>query len=300
MKPLLLCLIGPTAVGKTDLAIRLAKDLKTEIISCDSRQMYQEMKIGTAVPSKEQLGEVPHHFIQHLSIHDYYSVFAYETAALVTLDRLFKQTPIVVLTGGSGLYLNALLWGMDDIPDPDPDIRQRLEERLQQEGLDSLRLELKRLDPDYYQEVDIKNPNRILRGLEVCLTTGKPFSTYRLRSKRSRRFDHQIICLNRDRAELFERINQRVDQMVETGLLEEASRLYPYKSLNALKTVGYREIFEWMDGKTDKITAIEWIKRNTRRYARRQITWNKKYEEALWLDAASDNLLEEIKNNLLW
>lgn len=286
MKKQLICLIGPTSVGKTEHAIRLAKELNTEIISCDSRQIYKEMRIGTAVPEPFQLESVKHHFIGTESIHNYYSVYQFELDALQKSAELFKKYDRLVLTGGSGLYLNALIYGMDDIPDPDPEIRKNLEIRLETEGLDSLRFDLKRLDPEYYAEVDLRNPKRVMRGLEVCLTTGRAFSQFRNRSARERPFAHQIICLDRERSSLHSRINKRVDLMVEAGLIEEAKSLFPHRHLNALKTVGYRELFEAFDGKLSLEEAIELIKRNTRRYARRQITWNKRYKNAQWFDAA--------------
>lgn len=299
MKKQLICLIGPTAVGKTDLSIKLAKELNTEIISCDSRQVYKELKIGTAVPNQQQLDAVPHHFIANVSIHDYYSVFEYETGVLNKLNLLFQKYDLIVLSGGSGLYLDALLYGMDDIPDPDPEIRENLEKRFQKEGIESLRFDLKRLDPVYYDEVDIRNPKRVMRGLEVCLTTGKPFSYYRTRSTSKRPFSHKIICLNRDRGILHDRINQRVDLMIKSGLVDEATKLYPYRHLNALKTVGYRELFEAMEKNEAFEDAIELIKRNSRRYARRQITWNKRYKEAEWFDAAEGDKIIALTNNYL-
>ncbi len=294
----LICIVGPTAVGKTDLAIDLAEQLRTEIISCDSRQFYAEMKIGTARPEAYQLERVKHYFIGHLSIHNYYSVYGYELDALRQLKALFSQRSQVVLVGGSGLYLDALLYGMDDIPDPDPEIRKKLIERFEDEGVESLRFELKRLDPDYYQSTDIQNPKRILRGLEVCLSTGKPFSSFRVRQTESRYFTPYIICLDRERANLHKRINQRVNLMMEEGLEAEARRLIPFKGHNALKTVGYKELFEFFDGLIDLEKAVELIKRNTRHYARRQISWNKRYDEALWinLDQEGDKIPEIIQH----
>ncbi|MEA1878277.1 MAG: tRNA (adenosine(37)-N6)-dimethylallyltransferase MiaA [Bacteroidota bacterium] len=299
MKKQLICLIGPTSVGKTEHAINLAKELNTEILSCDSRQIYKEMRIGTAVPEPSQLESVKHHFIATESIHNYYSVYQFELDALQKSAELFKKYDKLVLTGGSGLYLNALIYGMDDIPDPDPEIRRNLEIRLQKEGLESLRFDLKRLDPEYYAEVDLRNPKRVMRGLEVCLTTGQTFSHYRNRSARERPFAHKIICLDRERSSLHSRINKRVDLMVEAGLIEEVKSLFPHRHLNALKTVGYRELFEAFDGKLSIEEAIELIKRNTRRYARRQITWNKRYKKAQWFDAAeADNLIALTKDYL--
>jgi len=299
MKKQLICLIGPTSVGKTELSIRLAKELKTEIISCDSRQIYKEMRIGTAVPELSQLQSVKHHFIASESIHNYYSVYQYELDALKKTAELFKKYDQLVLTGGSGLYLNALIYGMDDIPDPDPEIRNRLEERLEKEGLDSLRFDLKRLDPEYYAEVDLRNPKRVMRGLEVCMTTGQTFSQFRNKSAQKRPFHHSILCLDRERSSLHTRINKRVDLMIESGLINEVKTLFPYRHLNALKTVGYRELFEAFEGKQTIETAIELIKRNTRRYARRQITWNRRYKNAKWFDATqADSILTWTKNYL--
>lgn len=294
-KKKILCIIGPTAVGKTDLSMDLALELDTEIISCDSRQVYREMRIGTAVPEAQYLQKVTHHFIGSVSVEDYYSVYRYEVDALAKAEELFRKRDFIVLTGGSGLYLDAFLFGMDDIPDPDPEIRKDLEERLVVEGMESLRFELKRLDPEYYGTVDLKNPKRVMRGLEVCLSTGKTFSQFRIRSTEARSFEYQIFCLDRERAELHQRINTRVDSMMKNGLLEEVKNLYPHRHLNALKTVGYRELFDAIDGKHSFETAVELIKRNTRRYARRQLTWNKKYKDSIWLDAKyQDVILKEI------
>jgi len=293
----LICIIGPTGVGKTDISIKLAQNLSTEIVSCDSRQMFREMSIGTAVPDAKQLVQVIHHFIQTISIHDYYSVYEYELDALRCLEKLFSKNENVILTGGSGLYLDALLYGMDDIPDPDPVIRQELEERYHREGLDNIRFELKKLDPEYYDEVDKRNYKRVIRGLEVCLTTGKTFSYFRRRAHRERDFEHHIICLDRERSQLHERINTRVDKMISDGLVQEARKLYHLRNLNALKTVGYRELFEAFDGDISEETAIELIKRNSRRYARRQITWNKRYKDAVWFDAQKEEeILKHVMN----
>jgi tRNA dimethylallyltransferase len=285
MNKQLICIIGPTGVGKTELSISLAKALNTEIISCDSRQMFREMSVGTAVPSATQLSEVKHHFVQSISIYDYYSVYEYELDANRLLMELFRENDQVLLSGGSGLYLDALLFGMDDIPDPDPLIREELENRFNSEGLSNMLQELEMLDPEYYAEVDKNNSKRVIRGLEVCLTTGKTFSNYRIRSPRKREFDAKIICLDRERSVLHQRINERVDEMILKGLVEEAKSLYPLRQLNALKTVGYRELFDAFDGNIGIDEAISLIKRNSRRYARRQITWNKKYQDAVWFDA---------------
>jgi len=274
----LIIITGPTAVGKTDLAIRLAQHWKTEILSCDSRQIYKEMKIGTAVPEPSQLEAVPHHFIANISIHDYYSVFQFEQQAIALLDQLFLTRQKVVMTGGSGLYMDCIINGIDDIPDPDPQIRDLLKERLANEGLASLLLQLSELDPLYFSQVDKKNPARVIRGLEVCLSAGKPFSSFRKRQKPVRNFSWKLICLELPREELYARIDFRVDQMMEQGLLKEAEELYPYRNMSALNTVGYRELFDFFEDKFDINEAIRLIKRNTRHYARRQITWNNRYE----------------------
>ena len=297
----LVCIIGPTAVGKTDLSIKLALKLNTEIISCDSRQMYREMRIGTAVPSASQLTQVKHYFIRNISIHDYYSVYEYELDALKQLDILFRNHDQVVLTGGSGLYLDALLYGMDEIPDPDPTIRQEIIKRFEDEGIEALRFELKRLDPEYYNSTDIRNPKRIMRGLEVCMSTGQPFSQFRIRKTEKRSFNSTIICLDRERSMLHQSINQRVDMMIDEGLETEAHSLYPFRETNALKTVGYRELFQYFDGDHSLNKAIDLIKRNSRRYARRQISWNKKYKNAIWINLDGtdlDNPLKQIVNSL--
>lgn len=274
----LLIIAGPTGIGKTDLSIQLARHWKTEIISCDSRQMYREMKIGTAVPDLDQLASVPHHFIGNLSIHDYYNVFNYETDVLTLLDEMYKQRNLYIVTGGSGLYLDAVLYGMDDIPDPDPILRKQLTQRIREDGVNKLAQELKEIDPEYYNEVDINNPKRVLRGLEVWYSTGKKFSSFRIRKNVPRPFTPIIINLEMEREDLYSRINLRVDIMIEAGLIKEAQSLYPNKNLNALNTVGYKELFKHFDGQYSLEEAIRLIKRNSRHYAKRQITWNKKYK----------------------
>ena len=274
----LIILVGPTGIGKTDMSIEVAKYFDTEIISCDSRQMFREMNIGTAVPSPSQLEAVSHHFIGNLSIHDYYNVFSYETDVLKLLEKLFEEKDHVVLAGGSGLYLDAVLFGMDDIPDPDPILREKLTKRIEAEGVAPLAEELRIIDPEYYSEVDHNNPKRVLRGLEVWHSTGKKFSSFRIRKNRSRPFTPQIINLEMDRELLYKRINRRVNLMLEMGMKQEAISLYPQRALNALNTVGYKEWFGHFDGLYPEEEALRLIKRNTRRYAKRQITWNKKYD----------------------
>jgi len=299
-KKYLLIITGPTGIGKTELSVRLAGYFNTEIISCDSRQMYREMKIGTAVPSSEQMAGIPHHFIGNLSIHDYYNVFHYETDVLNLLNKLYSTTDIVILCGGSGLYLDAVLQGMDDIPDPDPAIRQELNERLEQEGIERLVNELRDLDPEYYDEVDINNPKRILRGLEVWYTTGQKFSSFRIRRDTRRSFVPMLVNLDLEREKLYNRINLRVDRMVEQGLEQEARDLYPWKSLNALKTVGYKEWFDYFEGLYSAGEAIRLIKRNSRHYAKRQITWNKKYKGMLSVSPDSiEEIIQWVSNQML-
>ncbi len=273
---------GPTAVGKTSTCIKLAKNYDSEIISADSRQFYRELKIGTAAPTWQELNEIPHHLVGHLSVTEYYNASMFEQDALGILKDLFQKHDIVFMTGGSGLYINAVCDGIDDLPRVDPEIRQNLLSRLEKEGLESLRKELKILDPGYYKIVDLKNPKRILKGLEISIMTGKPYSSFLTREKKERPFSIQKIGLNLDREELYQRINQRAIKMVEDGLVEEAGTLLPYKNLNALNTVGYKEIFAYLDGQYTLNQAIDLIQRNTRRYARKQITWFRKDPAIQW------------------
>ena len=293
----LLIIIGPTGIGKTDLSIQLASHWKTDIISCDSRQMYREMKIGTAAPSPEQLAAIPHHFIGNLSIYDYYNVSHYETDVLKLLGQMYQTSNLVILAGGSGLYLDAVLYGMDDIPDPDPALREQLTNRIKQQGVKELAEELKVIDPEYYAEVDINNPKRVLRGLEVWYTTGQKFSSYRIRKDNTRPFTPIFVNLEMPREDLYERINHRIDLMVLEGLKEEAQSLYPLKGLNALNTVGYKEWFGHFDGLYSENEAIRLIKRNSRHYAKRQITWNKKYNGRLNANPESVNEIIEWVNS---
>lgn len=272
----LIVILGPTGIGKTNLSIEIAKALKTEIVSCDSRQMYRELKIGTAVPEPIQLASVQHHFIGNLTIHDYYNASHFEKEALLVLNQIFQHSAYAVLTGGSGLYLDALVKGIDDLPTIDSNLRQNLIAHLQSEGLESLQNELQKIDPDYYKLVDLKNSKRVLKALEVYYMTGKPYSIFRTEQVKPRPFKIFQIGLKMDRAELYQRIDQRVDQMIQAGLVEEARKFYPYRQLNALNTVGYKELFEHFDGAYDLDEAIRLIKRNSRHYAKRQITyWNR-------------------------
>ena len=271
----LFLVIGPTASGKTDYSIELALQLNSPVISCDSRQIYREMEIGTAPPSREQLALIKHYFIHSHSIHDYYTAGRYELEALSLMDELYIERSALVMVGGSGLYADAVCYGLDDFPDPDPQIREALTNRVKVEGVDSLRKELKLLDPESYETIEISNPQRVIRALEVVLTTGQKFSSFKSNKNKVRNFEVERIYIDRERTELYERINRRVDSMMEAGLLNEALRLFPNRHLTALKTVGYRELFDHFEGKISLNEAIDLIKRNTRRYAKRQITWFK-------------------------
>ena len=292
-KKYLIIILGPTGVGKTDLSISIAKEFNSDIISCDSRQFYKELNIGTAVPSHKQLQEVKHHFIQHLSIKDYYNVSNFETDTLKLLENLFSKNNIQIMTGGSMMFIDAICKGIDFMPDIDQNIRLNLKNRLEKEGLDSLRFELKRLDPEYYNEVDLKNGKRIIRALEVCYQTGKTFTSFRKHTPIKRNFEIIKIGLNIDREKLYEKINTRVDKMIEAGLIEEAKNNFKYRQYNSLNTVGYKELFQYFDGDITKEKAIELIKRNTRHYARRQLSWFNKDENIKWF--TPDEKIEIIK-----
>lgn len=297
-KKKLFIVAGPTAVGKTRFAIELAQLFNTEIISADSRQFYQEMKIGTAVPSSEELSAVPHHFIQHISIEEPYNVHKFEMHAIDLAKQLFKKHDVLVAVGGSGLYLNALAYGIDELPDPSEETRSFLEEAFKKEGVEGLQILLKKYDPAFYQQVDLQNPNRMKRALEVCLTTGKTYSSLRLGNPKTRDFEIHWIGLKQDRIKLYERINLRVDLMIHEGLLEEIKGLYPRKHLNALNTVGYREFFKWMDGDETYDWALEKVKTNSRRYAKRQMTWFTKNPDIHWLDMDQEEDKIELFNHL--
>jgi len=278
----LIVIAGPTAVGKTDLCIKLAKKFNTSIISSDSRQFFIEMDIGTAKPDQNELQEATHHLVNHLSIHDSYDVRKFENEALTLLERLFQEQNCVIMTGGSGLYIDAVCQGFDDIPAVDPGIREDLMEVYRAFGLGRLQDLLRQADPDYYEVVDRDNPHRLIRGLEVFRGTGRPFSSFREKKVVDRPFSIIKIALERDRAELYDRINRRMDLMVERGLFEEAGALYPLRHLNALQTVGYTEIFDHIEGKYDRDEAIRLMKRNSRRYAKRQMTWFRRDDGYTW------------------
>jgi len=282
-------------VGKTNVAIELANEWNSEILSADSRQFYREMSIGTAKPDPLQLARVKHHFIDQLSVHDYFNVSLFETEVLQSLKSLFEKHNIVFMVGGSGLYIDAVCNGIDDFPDPEPELRNYLKGIYLADGIVKLQEMLYELDPEYYKSVDINNPNRLLRALEVCNTTGKKFSDQRLKSMKKRDFEIVKIGLNLPRPELFSRIELRVDQMIETGLVEEVKNLLPFRHLNALNTVGYKEIFEYLDSKITLQQAIINIKTNTRRYAKRQLTWFNRTVEYAWFEPTQIN---EITNYL--
>ena len=277
----LIVLIGPTGVGKTELSLRLAEHFHTSIVSADSRQLYADLKIGTAAPTSEQLNRVPHYLVGTLKLTDYYSA-AREEEALATLDNLFRQHDTVILTGGSMMYIDAICKGIDDIPTVDTETRELMLQRYETEGLEKLCAELKLLDPEYYRIVDLKNPKRVIHALEICYMTGKTYTSFRTQQKKQRPFRIIKVGLTRDRAELYDRINRRVDIMIEEGLLEEARSVYPYRTLNSLNTVGYKEMFNYLDGTWELPFAIEKIKQNSRIYSRKQMTWFKRDEEIQW------------------
>ncbi len=299
MQKHLIVLTGPTGVGKTKAGIEIARYFRTEIVSADSRQIFKEMSIGTAVPDKTELQAVPHHFIQTHSIHENYNASKYETEAILLLDKLFKSFNIVLLLGGSMLYIDAICKGIDMMPDADPLIRKSLKDKFEKGGLEGLRLQLKQLDPEYYKTVDLKNPNRIIHALEISILTGKPYSSFRSNPAKTRPFNIIKIGLNCERELLHQRINNRVDDMLAHGLEVEARRLYPLKHLNALNTVGYREWFEYFDGKITKEKAIELIKRNSRRYARKQITWFRNDPDMSWFEPGNtQQIISFIENQI--
>ena len=290
----LITIIGPTAIGKTALSIALAQHFGCDIISCDSRQFFKEMKIGTAVPNDEELASATHHFIQNKSIFESYSVGDFEQEALTKLEKLFQKNNIQIMVGGSGLYVDAVLKGFDDFPEIDDSIRDEINAKFDSLGIEYLQEQLQKLDSEYYTKLStenpqtLQNPQRMKRFVEVCIGSGKPYSSFIGKRKNSRNFTPIIIGLEADREIMYNRINQRVDIMLNEGLLAEAQSLYPNKHLNALQTVGYRELFDYFDGKTTSEFAVEQIKMNTRRFAKRQITWFKRTENVIWFDYMTD------------
>ncbi|CAL2079344.1 tRNA (adenosine(37)-N6)-dimethylallyltransferase MiaA [Tenacibaculum sp. 190524A02b] len=284
----LITIVGATAIGKTALSIKLAQHFNCEIISCDSRQFYKEMTIGTAVPDTEELAAAPHHFIQNRSVFDDYNVGQFEKDALSTLDTLFKKNPIQIMVGGSGLYVDAVINGLDYFPDVDTEIRKDLTNQLEEKGIIHLQAQLKELDIEAYNTIAIDNPHRLIRALEICIGTGNTYSSYKNKPKQPRNFNVIKIGLTADREIMYDRINKRVDIMMQAGLLKEAESLYTHKHLNALQTVGYRELFSHFDGEFSLDFAIEEIKKNTRRFAKRQGTWFRKDKNILWFDFQKD------------
>jgi len=290
----LIVLLGPTAVGKTNLSIQIAQYLKCDVISADARQIFKELNIGVAKPSKEELGNVTHHFVGKISVKDNFNAGIFEKEALCLLNELFKKDDHVVMVGGSGLYINAVCNGFDNLPEVDETTREQLNSDFAKRGIKYLQEELKELDPDYYQQVDLANPRRLIRALEVCMITGEPYSSFRKKQKANRPFDIIKIGLEVGRQELYEKIDDRVDAMLENGLVEEVISLGKYKDLPALQTIGYTEIFQYLDKKTTLEDAINEIKKNSRRYAKRQITWFRKDKEIKWFHP------KEEKRMMVW
>lgn len=300
MNNYLISIVGPTGIGKTALSLKLASHFKTEIISADSRQFYKEIPIGTAAPNSEELSIAPHHFIHHKSIKEAYSVGAFEKDAIEKLELLHSSKAVVVMVGGSGLYVNAVLKGFDEFPDIATDIREQLNLELESKGLEVLQQELKRLDPKSYESIALKNPHRVIRALEICRGTGLPYSSFLKKPKAQRAFKTISIGLKAKRPLMYERINNRVDAMIENGLLEEAKAVFKYRDFNALNTVGYKELFHYFDGQWTLDFAISEIKKNSRRFAKRQMTWFQKDSETQWFEYDTDvqNILEHIKRNV--
>ena len=284
MDKTLISIVGPTAIGKTALSIKLAQHFKTEIISADSRQFFKEMDIGTAVPNSDELSEAKHHFIQHISIQQHYSVGDFEKQAITKLEELFKKEDVVVMVGGSGLYTNAVINGLDEFPNIPSNIREDLNKKLEKEGITELQKQLNELDPKSYNTIAIDNPQRLIRALEICIGTGKPYSSFLDKPKKKRNFKTLNIGLNADREIIYNRINDRVDIMINNGLVDEAKTLLKHKELNALNTVGYKELFNFFEGKWTLDFSISEIKKNTRRFAKRQLTWYRKTENIKWFN----------------
>lgn len=296
----IISIVGPTAIGKTALSIKLANHFKTDIVSSDSKQFFKEMSIGTATPSEVELQAVKHHFIHHKSIKDDYNVGAFEKDALQTLEILFKTKNVVIMVGGSGLYVDAVTKGLDDFPNVDNSIRDQLNNDLKTNGLPFLQEKLKSLDVTSYHSIAIDNPHRVIRALEICIGTGKPYSSFLNKDKVKRPFKTITIGLMADREIIYNRINQRVDLMINAGLLNEAKQLLPYKHLNALNTVGYKELFNYFEGEWTLEFAISEIKKNTRRFAKRQLTWFKKDDSVLWFDyeTSIDDIISEMNKRI--
>jgi tRNA dimethylallyltransferase len=300
MAKTLIAVVGPTAIGKTALSIKLANHYNTEIASADSRQFYKEMTIGTAVPSKEELSAAKHHFIQNLSVTEDYSVGDFERDGLALLDKLFKVQDIVILVGGSGLYVDAIVKGLNHFPDVNESIRLKLNDSLKNEGLEPLQNQLKTLDPKYFEKVDINNPHRVIRALEICIGTQKTYTSFLEQDKEERPFNTITVGLEAERTKIYERINDRVDIMMAEGLLKEVKSLESYKNYNALNTVGYKELFNYLDDEWSLEFAISEIKKNTRRFAKRQLTWFKKNSDTLWFNykTTEQTIIKVIDNKM--
>lgn len=301
MRKTLIVIVGPTAIGKTALSIKIANCFKTHILSADSRQFYKELSIGTAVPSHKELNSAKHHFIQHISIHDKYTVGDFEVAALKCLNTIFEKHDVAVLVGGSGLYVDAVTNGLDNFPNIDPNIRLELNSEYEKEGLISLSNKLKKLDPESYKTIELDNPHRVIRALEVTIGSGQPYSSFLNKPKPNRNFQIIKIGLTANRDVIYHRINERVDEMVRLGLIDEVKMLQPYKHLNALNTVGYKELFSYFVGDTELECAISEIKKNTRRFAKRQLTWFRKDTDITWFDFKTDDkvILDYVAANLM-
>ncbi len=284
MKKTLIVILGPTGIGKTDLSIEIAQFFNTVIVSSDSRQVYKELQIGTAPPSLDNLAKIKHYMIGNKSIFDYFSAGIYESEVLKLLNNIFKENDTALLVGGSGMYIDAVCKGIDVFPDIEPEIRKKVKEQYKNEGIESLRFDLKRLDNKHYNIVDLNNPNRVMKAIEVCIQTGKTYTSFLKKDKKKREFKILKIGLERERSELYERINKRVDLMLNEGLIDEAKKFYPNKDLNSLNTVGYKELFAHFDGEYELDEAVRLIKRNSRRYAKRQITWFKRDNEIRWFN----------------
>ncbi len=295
-KNTLIVIAGPTGIGKTALAIDVAKHFNTEIVSADSRQFYKELKIGAAFPNRKELSAVKHHFIGNLSITDEYNVSKYEQDALQTLETIFTTQTTAVLVGGSGLYLDAVCKGIDELPDPDPELRESIKTLFYENGITALQSKLKLLDPEYYNQVDRDNPKRLMRAIEVCITTGKTYTSLRLSNPKPRNFNIVKIGLFTDREVMYWRINQRTDKMIKDGLIDEAFSLLSFRNYNALNTVGYKELFNYFDKTITLEEAIDKIKINTRRYAKRQLTWFNKDKEIIWIDINNIKNIYDVLN----
>ncbi len=286
----LLVILGPTGVGKTNLSIEIAQHLKSPIISSDSRQIFKGMTIGTDAPTSEQLEKVTHYFISKIAIDEYFSASQFEDEAIELLTQLHLHHDCIVMSGGSMLYIDAVTKGIDDVPDIDPTLRKQLTDLYEEEGIDPIRQQLKLRDPEFYDQVDLKNPKRVIHALEVCIMTGKPYSSFRTNTVKERPFEIIKIGLTRPREELYERINARVDQMIEKGLLDEAKSFYPYKHLNSLNTVGYKELFKYFDGDWTLEFAIDKIKQHSRNYARKQLSWFNRDKDIHWINLSDKNV----------